>query len=125
MERSHDQLHRRCRAADGPRGPRRPGRDAQPASFRPDGGEVSYRAYLESNAAVWARYGVEPLYAGFGGAPLVAESGQSWDAVAMVRYPSRQAFADMVHDPEYLANEHYRNDALTESVLQPTTPVGI
>ena len=30
----------------------------------------------------------------------------------------------MVRDPEYLANEHYRTDALTESVLQPTIPVG-
>ena len=40
--------------------------------FRPDGGELSYRAYLESNAAVWARYGVEPLYAGTGSRPLVA-----------------------------------------------------
>ena len=91
--------------------------------FRPDGGELSYLAYLENNAAVWARHGVEPLYAGSGSAPLVAESGQDWDAVAIVRYPSRQAFLDMVRDPEYLANEHYRTDALTESVLQPTTPV--
>jgi hypothetical protein len=55
--------------------------------FRPDGGELSYRAYLESNAAVWARYGVEPLYAGSGSTPLVAEPGQDWDAVAVVRYP--------------------------------------
>jgi uncharacterized protein (DUF1330 family) len=93
--------------------------------FRPDGGELSYRAYLENNAAVWARYGVEPLYAGSGGTPLIAESGQDWDAVAVVRYPSRQAFLDMVRDPAYLANEHFRTDALTESVLQPTTPVGI
>lgn len=93
--------------------------------FRPDGGELSYLAYLEHNAAVWARYGVEPLYAGTGGRPLVAESGQDWDAVAVVRYPSRQAFLDMIRDPEYLANEHYRTNALTESVLQPTTPVAI
>jgi hypothetical protein len=27
--------------------------------------------------------------------------------------------------PEYLANEHFRTDALIESVLQPTVPVGI
>ena len=91
--------------------------------FRPDGGERRYRAYLESNGAVWTRYGVEPLYAGAGSAPLVAESGQDWDAVAVVRYPSRQAFQDMIRDPEYQANEHLRTDALTESVLQPTTPV--
>ena len=92
--------------------------------FRPDGGELSYRAYLKNNAAVWARYGVEPLYAGTGGAPLIAEPGQDWDVVAVVRYPSRRAFQDMVRDPEYLTNEHHRTDALIESVLQPTTPVG-
>jgi uncharacterized protein (DUF1330 family) len=88
--------------------------------FRPDSGERAYRVYLESNAAVWARYGAEPLYAGADGAPLVAEAGQEW--VAVVRYPSRQACEDMIHDSEYQANEHHRTDPLIESVLQPTTP---
>ena len=32
---------------------------------------------------------------------LVAEEGQSWDAVTVVRYPDRVAFSRMVADPDY------------------------
>jgi hypothetical protein len=45
---------------------------------------------------VRARYGVEVLYAGNDDIPLVAETGQparAWDAVLLVRYPSRRASA--------------------------------
>lgn len=41
----------------------------------------------------------------------------------MIRYPSRQAFVDMVRDPDYQAIEHLRTEALLVSVLQPTTEV--
>ncbi len=92
--------------------------------FAPDGGQASYMRYVGENAAVWERYGAEVLYAGVGQPPLVAEPGQEWDAVAIVRYPSREAFARMVRDPEYLSNEYLRTQALTESVLQPTIPLG-
>jgi hypothetical protein len=34
-------------------------------------------------------------YLGDGGRALVAEDGQAWDIVVLVRYPNRQAFADM------------------------------
>ena len=92
--------------------------------FVPDGGQASYMRYVSENSAVWERYGAEVLYAGAGHPALVADPGQEWDAVAVVHYPSRRAFLEMVRDPEYLANEHLRTQALTESVLQPTTPLG-
>jgi uncharacterized protein (DUF1330 family) len=58
--------------------------------------------------------------------PVVAEPGQAWDAVLLVRYPSRKAFSDMVRDPEYQAGTHLRSESLVEAVLQPTVaiPVG-
>ena len=91
--------------------------------FRPDGGRESYRRYTEHlGRGVRERYGLEVVYLGEGGPALVAEDGQAWDTVALVRYPSRQAFVDMVRDPEYRAGEHFRTEALLESVLQPTTP---
>jgi uncharacterized protein (DUF1330 family) len=93
--------------------------------FAPNGGQQIYMRYLSDNAAVWERYGVQPLYAGTGQTALVAEAGQEWDAVAIVRYPSRRAFLEMIRDPEYLANEHLRTDSLVESVLQPTTPLAL
>lgn len=90
--------------------------------FRPRRGERGYRAYLESNAVVWARY-ASRCTPGGGGAALAAEAGQAWNAVAVVRYPSQQAFHDVIRDREYQADEHHRTDALIESVLQPTTPL--
>jgi uncharacterized protein (DUF1330 family) len=54
-------------------------------------------------------------------APVTA--GQEWDAIAVVNYPSRQAFAEMIRDPEYQAAAHLRSEALLEATLQPTEPM--
>ena len=62
------------------------------------------------------------LYIGDGSSALVAESGQAWDAVLLVRYPTRQAFSDMVRDPDYSEITSLRTGALVEAVLQATTP---
>jgi uncharacterized protein (DUF1330 family) len=90
-----------------------------------DGGRELYRQYSEAfNAGIAQRYGVEVVYAGNGASPLVAEAGQDWDAVLLVRYPSRRAFSQMIADPQYQAITHLRSRALREAVLQPTRPWG-
>jgi len=94
--------------------------------FRPDGGRESYQRYAEAlGGAINARYGLVVEYLGNGGRALVAEDGQTWDMVVLVRYPDRTAFVDMIRDPEYRAVAHLRSEALVEAVLQPTTPVGL
>lgn len=90
--------------------------------FAPDGGREGYAAYVEHFRAASAPFGAEVVYAGDGATALVAEDGQAWDAVLLVRYPSRRAFSDMVRDPDYQAGSHLRTRSLTEAVLQPTTP---
>src|SRR5689334_946517 len=82
--------------------------------FRPDGGRDTYLEYIAQfdSTGVQAKYGVEVLYVGTGGVALVAETGQDWDMVALVRYPSRQHFIDMIDDPDYQRFEHLREDAL-------------
>ena len=85
-------------------------------------GQASYDDYVRHVADTFLpRYGGEVLYAGAGSTALVAEDGQAWDAVLLVRYPSRQAFCDMVADPEYQQVTALRTLALTEAVLQATT----
>lgn len=59
-----------------------------------------------------------------GGSPLVAGTGQGRDAVLLVRYPSRTAFARVVADPEYQQVTALRTAALAGAVLQPTRPWG-
>jgi uncharacterized protein (DUF1330 family) len=90
--------------------------------FRSDGGRERYLEYARRFEQEGGRFGAEVLYVGDGSTTLVAEDGQAWDAVLIVRYPSRQAFSDMVRDPDYSRITALRTDALTEAVLQATTP---
>ena len=88
-----------------------------------DGGRPLYQQYTEAfGKAIGPRYGAKVIYAGDGGSPLVAEAGQQWDAVMLVRYPSRLAFRDMVNDPDYQQIAHLRRRALAGAVRQPTRP---
>lgn len=92
--------------------------------FRPDGGRARYFEYIALARPLVEKYGGGVVYAGDGLNAVVAEAGQSWDAVALVRYPSRKAFTDMIADPAYHEADPLRLSALTEAVLQPTHPLG-
>lgn len=90
--------------------------------FAPGGREL-YQRYADAMATTFLpRYGAEIVYAGDGRTAMVAEAGQAWDAVLLVRYPDRSAFSRMVADPEYHQISALRTEALAEAVLQPTTP---
>jgi uncharacterized protein (DUF1330 family) len=91
--------------------------------FKPDGGRESYDQYAKAIVPFLEKVGGEVLYLGDAETPLVQpESGNDWDAVLLVTYPSRQAFSQMVADPEYQQITHLRTEALDAAVLQPTTP---
>ena len=85
-------------------------------------GEQSYRAYTAALENYLPSIGGEVLYEGDCSTTLVAPPNWDWDAVLIVRYPSRQAFSAMVADPAYQAVTHLRTEALTEAVLQATVP---
>lgn len=87
-----------------------------------EGGRASYDEYASAVMPLLLKVGGQPLYAGDGSTALVAEPGQTWDAVLLVRYPSRAAFLQMVSDPGYQRISHLRTAALQEAVLQATSP---
>ncbi len=91
--------------------------------FVPGTGAAKYRSYIEKfeSTGVKERYGVEIVYGGVGAPPLAAD-GRTWDMVALIRYPSRRHFAEMIVDADYLEFEHLRTEAVEAAVLQPTTP---
>ncbi len=91
--------------------------------FVPDGA-AKYLQYIErfSSSGVKDRYGVSVVYGGVGHPSLVAAEGGDWDMVALISYPSRQTFVDMVNDPDYQEFEHLRAESVAVAVLQPTTP---
>ena len=47
----------------------------------------------------------------------------TWDAVALVSYPSRQSFVDMVTTPEYERAHENRAAGLADTVVIACTPV--
>ncbi len=87
-----------------------------------DGGRPGYDAYAREIVPFLERVGASLVYLGDCSTPLVAPAGHDWDAVLLVRYPSRQAFCAMVADPEYQGITHLRTEALEAAVLQPTAP---
>ena len=87
-----------------------------------EGGRQRYEQYMDHFQATAGDLGAEVLYLGLGSTAVVAEDGQSWDAVLIVRYPSRRAFSAMVADPAYQEGTHLRTEALSEAVLQATVP---
>ncbi|MEV6610797.1 HPP family protein [Kutzneria sp. NPDC051319] len=88
-----------------------------------DGGRADYDEYARQ---VGARFlpavGGEVLYSGTGSTALVSGEDGPWDAVLLVRYPSRAAFLTMVSDPEYREVSRLRTKALRSAVLQATAP---
>jgi uncharacterized protein (DUF1330 family) len=87
-----------------------------------DGGRAGYDAYAREARSFLLRYGAEVVYAGDCAAALVAPEHHAWDAVLLVRYPSRRAFSEMVADPDYQRITRLRSAALDAAVLQPTNP---
>jgi uncharacterized protein (DUF1330 family) len=93
--------------------------------FAPDGGRDRYDAYATAIGPFLAKVGGTVVYFGSTSTALVAPPGDTaWDAVLLVRYPSRRAFSAMVADPEYQQITHLRTEALDAAVLQATVTRG-
>lgn len=84
-------------------------------------GLESYQRYAAAAAEHLDRVGGELIWAGACDPALIGPSDVEWDVAAVVRYPSRAAFLDMVSDAEYLASTTHRSAALADSRLIPCT----
>lgn len=56
---------------------------------------------------------------------IVGPVAEEWHAVALVEYPSAEAFLDMASDPEYLAIHVHRAAALADSRLILSTQLAL
>lgn len=87
-----------------------------------EGGRPSYEQYARDIVPFLEKVGASVVYLGDTSTTLVAPESHEWDAVLLVRYPSRRAFSAMVADPEYQKITALRTRALSEAVLQATVP---
>lgn len=90
--------------------------------FKPDGGRAEYMTYGQKVQPLLEKAGAKQIYVGTGLAALVSDD--EWDMIALVMYPSKQAFIGMVNSPEYQAIHHHRNAGLEKTVLYATKPLG-
>lgn len=90
--------------------------------FVEDGGRASYDRYAEGVEPCLREVGASLLWYGSGDSVVIGdEDADAWDAVLLVRYPSRAAFIDMVSSPAYQAIAHFRSEALVDSRLVACT----
>jgi uncharacterized protein (DUF1330 family) len=87
-------------------------------------GRDSYLRYAEAAAPFLEKVGARTLYAGDCSTLVVGADGHAWEAVLVVRYPSRGAFLEMIKDPGYQAITHLRSEGLQAAVLEATRPWG-
>ncbi len=90
--------------------------------FAGEEGRASYMRYAQAIGPALEKVGARTVYAGDCSTKLVGPDSHRWDAVLVVRYPSRGAFLEMVKDPSYQAISHLRSDGLEEAVLEATRP---
>ena len=94
-------LHERARYADG----------------RETSGREAYAAYGRESRPIFERVGGRIAWTGEPQFMVIGPSAERWDIAFVARYPSGQAFLDMVYDPDYQAVVHHRQAAVQTSRL--------
>jgi uncharacterized protein (DUF1330 family) len=80
-------------------------------------GAEAYARYAESVAPFLERAGGRVLTAVSCEDSIIGPEESEWDMVALVSYPSREAFLAMTSDPDYLAIHPHRVAGLADSRL--------
>ena len=86
-------------------------------AFNADGGRERYVEYGAAVAPLLEKVGGRVVFTGEASPAVIG--GESWDLVALVEYPTRAAFLEMVGSPEYAEIAHLRTEALERAELHP------
>jgi uncharacterized protein (DUF1330 family) len=93
------------------------------ASAGEGSGEEAYRQYGSEAVKMVEERGGKVLWMGSPDQVLIGDQdANQWDAVALVAYPNRKAFIDMVSQPAYLKSHEHRESGLADTVLIAMTP---
>ena len=88
---------------------------------RADGAEGSgaseYGKYSDAVVQMVEARGGKVLWMGRADQILIGDPEESWDSVALVQYPSRKDFVEMVSTPEYEQAHEHRESGLERTVL--------
>lgn len=90
-------------------------------------GLEAYQAYGRESAPVFQRVGGKIIWRGQPQVTLIGPADERWDMAFIARYPSANAFLEMVTDPHYQTNAvPHRQAAVADSRLlrHAALPVG-
>ena len=87
-------------------------------------GASEYGKYSDVVVKMVEAQGGKVLWMGKADQVLIGDETDEWDSVALVQYPSRKAFIDMVTTPEYEKAHEHRESGLERTVLIACTPRG-
>ena len=98
--------------------------DAPGAGTGGSAGATSYREYSEQVVSMVEARGGRVIWTGRPEHVLIGDTDRdAWDLVALVSYPSRSAFIDMVTSPSYEKAHEHRERGLDRTVLLACEPL--
>ena len=107
-------------ASPTPAGPEAEGSATEPESS----GASAYREYSDQVVKMVESRGGKVIWTGRPEHVLIGDSdADDWDLVALVSYPSRSAFIDMVTSPKYEEAHTHRERGLDRTVLLACEPL--
>lgn len=87
----------------------------------PDGrkvpGSEAYEAYGRESGPIFRKVGGEIIWSGDPQIMVIGPQDVAWDIAFIARYPTGQAFLDMVYNPDCQAVVHHRQAAVETSRL--------
>jgi uncharacterized protein (DUF1330 family) len=90
--------------------------------FKPGGAEA-YARYGDAALGMIEERGGRLLWSGRAEQVLIGDPAVDWDVVALVEYPSRGAFIEMVSSPAYLEAHAERQAGLERTIVVACSPV--
>jgi Protein of unknown function (DUF1330). len=80
-------------------------------------GAEAYARYGEAAVRMVEERGSRIVWQGRAEQTLIGDETEDWDVVALVEYPSRKAFIEMVSAPGYMKTHEHREAGLERTVL--------
>lgn len=80
-------------------------------------GAAEYGKYGDAVVQMVEARGGKVIWMGRADQILIGDPEESWDSVALVQYPSRKDFIEMVTSPEYEGAHEHREGGLERTVL--------
>lgn len=93
------------------------------STFGECSGRQAYKRYMETAMEKLSEVGARPIWMSKAFAGVIAPADEQWDQVFLVKYPSLDAFMNMLAMPEYLAATVHREAALRDCRLIATMEI--